>query len=188
MIWIMYVTISSWNPASLGPKRLSEYFIEIILFKTALLEDLLYRLLNYWANESLEVMLKAIKRSKVFLGRKKSKRLLLKYSFFSWYVFTTNFHSFLIFPKGARANCISSYLFKVSRVWFGKIQYVFNIFPREYRCMFGTVPWFGGKYDKSRDIFVFSYFSFTSLQWPFYREIPYKKKLLLLYQLLALKL
>ena len=54
--------------------------------------------------------------------------------------------------------------------------------------MFGTVPWFGGKYDKSRDIFVFSYFRFTSLRWPFYREIPYKKKLLLLYQLLALKL
>ena len=45
--------------------------------------------------------------------------------------------------------------------------------------MFGTVPWFGGKYDKSRDIFVFSYFSFTSLQWPFYREIPYKKKVTL---------
>ena len=125
-------------------------------------------------------------QSKDLGGKKSSQRLILK-CFFSWCAFT-NFHSFLIFPKGARANCISSYLFKVSRVWFGKIQYVFNIFPREYRCMFGTVPWFGGKYEKCRDMFVFSYFSFTSLQWPFYREIPYKKKLLLLYQLLALKL
>ena len=100
MIWIMYVTISSWNPASLGPKRLSEYFIEIILFKTALLEELLYRLLNYWANESLEVMLKAIKRSKVFLGRKNSQRLLSKYSFFSWYMhLLQTFILFWFFPK-----------------------------------------------------------------------------------------
>ena len=67
-----------------GTKTFSRVFYwNHTLFKTVLLEDLLCRLLTYWANESLEVMLKAIKRSKVFLDKKFSK-IAFKILFFSW--------------------------------------------------------------------------------------------------------